>query len=49
MSGVRMKPGATQFVRMPSLAHSQARLLVSWFSAPASEMHTIEDPQYNLI
>lgn len=33
MSGVLTEPGATQLVRMLSFAHSQARLLVSWFSA----------------
>lgn len=31
---VLMQPGATQFARMPSFAHSQAKLLESWFMAP---------------
>ncbi|RWV81093.1 hypothetical protein GW17_00057519 [Ensete ventricosum] len=35
--GVLTEPGATQLVRMLSFAHSQARLLVSWFSAAGEE------------
>lgn len=45
-----MVPGATQFVRMLSPAHSQARLLVSWFSAPGEEGDAhLEELTKNLI
>lgn len=38
-----MNPGATLFVRMLSLAHSQARFLVSWFIAPEDEEEEDDD------
>ena len=34
LMSVLTPPGATQLTRMPSRAHSAARLLVSWFMAP---------------
>lgn len=35
-----MVPGATQLVRMLSRGHSQARLLVSWLTAPLLAQYT---------
>ena len=42
---VRIKLGATELVLMPSVAHSHAKLLASWFIAP---VHTQREKDIDL-